>query len=100
MIEIYGAKRAIAIAQFCNRTLEKMFKLATSQGPDVEKASEKRSVEAVLAYQDEEALQACLASIQVYEEVFPEAKRRYSTITRETAEKVKRNIQHVYFGLS
>lgn len=97
MMEGYGEERAIAIARLCNRTLEKMLKLATSEGPDVEKASEKRAVQAILAYEEEEALEACLESVQLYEKVFPEAKGLYSRITRETAEKVKSNISCFHF---
>jgi glycine/D-amino acid oxidase-like deaminating enzyme len=100
MVEGYGEERAISIAQFCNRTLEKMSKLATSEGPDVEKASEKRSVRAVLAYEEEESLQAFLESVQLYEEMFPEEKGLYSVITRETAEKVRRKISCLDFRLS
>lgn len=100
MVEGYGEERATLIAQFCNRTLEKMSKLATSEGPDVEKASEKRSVRAILAYEDEESLQASLESVQIYEEMFPEAKGLYSVITRETAEKVRHKISYLNFGVS
>lgn len=92
MVEGYGEERAIAIARLCNRTREKMSKLATLEGPEVEKASEKRGVQAILAYEEEEALEACLESVQLYEEMFPEAKGLYSRITRETAEKVRLNI--------
>jgi hypothetical protein len=90
MVEGYGREEAIRIARLCNRTLEKMSELAASEAN-----CELRSVYAILAYPEEEALQACLESIQLYEETFPEQKGLYSTITRETAEKVNGGLIHL-----
>ncbi|KAF7589127.1 hypothetical protein BBP40_004732 [Aspergillus hancockii] len=88
MVEIYGEENAIAVAKFCQRTLEGMKQLAASLGPDVLTASEKRTVRAILSFKDEELMKASLESIQRYEEAFPKEVAAYSTITRETLDKV------------
>ncbi|KAA8641951.1 NAD(P)/FAD-dependent oxidoreductase [Aspergillus tanneri] len=88
MVEIFGNKSAIGIAKLCQRTVKGMKQLAESLGPDTLAASEKRPVRAILSFSEKEVMKAALESIALYEEIFPEEKGSFSTITPETLDKV------------
>lgn len=84
----FGKEGAEAITKFCKRTLENLSALVTEQGPDVEKACEKRAVEAVIAFKDEELLNECIPSIKLYEESFPEERGVIKIIGQTETEQV------------
>lgn len=87
--EGFGKDGAEAIAKFCKRTLEQLSDLVTSQGPEVEEACEKRRVEAVIAFKDEQILNESIESIRLYEKSFPEDKGMITPIGQKTAEQVR-----------
>ncbi|KAE8336602.1 hypothetical protein BDV24DRAFT_110100 [Aspergillus arachidicola] len=86
MVERFGKDEAVAISKFCKMTLDKMAELVVEAGPEVESSCERRMVRCIIAFKDEKALAAHVASIRLYEESFPEHKGLYSVIGRKEAQ--------------
>jgi hypothetical protein len=88
LVEAFGKDNAEAIAKFCNQTFAELSNLITSQGHGVEKASEIRKVQAIIAFKEKELLESRIVSVRHYDESFPDHKGHIEVIDQATAEQV------------
>lgn len=90
--ERVGHEEAVKIARFANRTLEKMYQLASSS-QELKEASEVRRTEDVLCFEDVDAFQQERESLDLYEEYVPEERGKAQYLTAEEAALVSFELQ-------
>lgn len=87
LVEKFGRDEAMAIAKFCKRTLQKMHNLIEFGGTELREASEIRKVRFLAVFRDEPVFDTANASVQSYEEAFPDEEGMYTAFnTKEAAE--------------
>lgn len=88
--EVFGLDEATKIARYANRTLEKMFALASSS-EELKEVSEVRRTLDVVGFMDEAPLRESIESWRFYEEHVPDDRGKFQVLTPEEAESVSHN---------
>lgn len=88
-VDACGEEEARRIVAFCKRTLQGMHDLIDMSPVEVQKACERRRVQCVSSFADNDSLAQRIANLRCYEKAFPEDEGLYTIISRDDAEKVR-----------
>ena len=83
MIKNFGLETANKVIRLTLRTLQKMKDLAESEGPEVKSQAAVTKLEKFISFHDEEAWNAIVESMKVYEEQLPEERGQLKLVSKE-----------------
>jgi hypothetical protein len=86
LVERFGKQQAVKIAEYANRTLEKMHQLGNSS-EEYQRVSEIRRLQDVICFEDEESFREAVESHRLYEEDIPEERGKSRVLSTEEAAK-------------